>query len=168
MVGPLYANEPLGVELSNPVYAFGSTTMDLSLPLFPWVPLRSALASVKLFTLLDLRGNIPTLLHISAHELHGVNILDQLIPDAGALSIVDCGHVNFERLVRFGQAGAFLLTRAKRDMRLKRLAWRNTDRSIGVIWDHTIALPPFDSKHVHSKPCGACASRIPRSARSWC
>ncbi|HEY1744938.1 MAG TPA: IS4 family transposase [Granulicella sp.] len=152
MARKLYANEPLGVDLSNTVYALDSTTIDLCLSLFPWAPFRSTKAAVKLHTLLDLRGNIPTFLHISDGKLHDVNILDQLIPEAGAFYIVDRGYVDFERLARFDQAGAFFVTRAKRGMRFKRVAWRKTDRSIGVICDHTIALTVFYSKQGYPKP----------------
>jgi hypothetical protein len=152
MARKLYANEPLGAELSNTVYALDSTTIDLCLSLFPWAPFRSTKAAIKLHTLLDLRGNIPTFLHISDGKLHDVNILDQLIPEAGAFYIVDRGYVDFERLARFDQAGAFFVTRAKRGMRFKRVAWRKTDRSTGVICDHTIALTVFYSKHGYPKP----------------
>ena len=148
----LYASEPLGVQLDNTVYALDSTTIDLCLSLFPWAPFRSTKAAVKLHTLLDLRGNIPTFLHISDGKRHDVNILDQLIPEAGAFYIVDRGYVDFERLARFDQAGAFFVTRAKRGMRFKRLAWRKTDRSTGVICDHTIALTVFYSKQGYPKP----------------
>ena len=151
MARKLYANEPLGVELSNTVYALDSSTIDLCLSLFPWAPFRSTKAAVKLHTLLDLRGNIPTFLHISDGKLHDVNILDQLIPEAGAFYIVDRGYVDFERLARFDQAGAFFWTRAKRGMRFKRLPWRKTDRSAGVIGDHMIALIVFYSKQGYPK-----------------
>jgi hypothetical protein len=110
----LYANERLGVQLDNTVYALDSTTVDLCLALFPWAPFRSTKAAIKLHTLLDLRGNIPTFLHISDGKLHDVNTLDQLIPEAGAFYIFDRGYVDFERLARFDQAGAFFVTRAKR------------------------------------------------------
>jgi len=152
MARKLYANEPLGVELSNTVYALDSTTIDLCLSLFPWAPFRSTKAAVKLHTLLDLRGNIQTFLHIGDGKRHDVNILDQLIPEAGAFYIVDRGYVDFERLARFDQAGAFFVTRAKRGMRFKRLAWRKSDRSTGVICDHTIALTVFYSKQGYPKP----------------
>ena len=147
----LYASEPLGIQLDNTVYALDSMTIYLCLSLFPWAPFRSTKAAVKLHTLLDLRGNIPTFLHISDGKLHDVNILDQLIPEAGAFYIVDRGYVDFERLARFDQAGAFFVTRAKRGMRFKRLAWRKTDRSTGVICDHTIALTVFYSKQGYPK-----------------
>lgn len=148
----LYANEPLGVQLDNTVYALDSTTVDLCLALFPWAPFRSTKAAVKLHTLLDLRGNIPTFLHISDGKLHDVNILDQLIPEAGAFYIFDRGYVDFERLARFDQVGAFFVTRAKRRLRFKRLQRRATDRSTGVICDHTITLTVFYSKQGYPQP----------------
>ena len=162
----LYANEPLGVQLDNTVYALDSTTIDLCLSLFPWAPFRSTKAAVKLHTLLDLRGNIPTFLHISDGKLHDVNILDQLIPEAGAFYIVDRGYVDFERLARFDQAGAFFVTRAKRGMRFKRLAWRKTDRSTGVICDHTIALTVFYSKQGYPKPLRRIRFKDPETGKN--
>ena len=152
MARKLYASEPLGVELSNTVYALDSTTIDLCLSVFPWALVRSTKAAVKLHTLLDLRENIPTFLHINDGKLHDVNILDQLIPEAGAFYIVDRGYVDFERLARFDQAVAFFVTRAKRGMRFKRLAWRKTERSTGVICDHPIALTGLYSKQGYPKP----------------
>ncbi|MHB1541761.1 MAG: IS4 family transposase [Steroidobacteraceae bacterium] len=161
----LYASEPLGVQLDNTVYALDSTTIDLCLSLFPWAPFRSTKAAVKLHTLLDLRGNIPTFLHISDGKLHDVNILDQLIPEAGAFYVVDRGYVDFERLARFDQAGAFFVTRAKRGMRFKRLAWRKTDRSTGVICDHTIALTVFYSKQGYPKPLRRIRFKDPQTGK---
>ena len=152
MARKLYANEPLGVELSNTVYALDSTTIDLCLSLFPWAPFRSTKAAVKLHTLLDLRGNIPTFLHISDGKLHDVNILDQLIPEAGAFYVMDRGYLDFERLARFDQAGAFFVTRAKRRLRFKRLKYYPTDRDTGVICDHSIELRVFYSKQGYPKP----------------
>jgi hypothetical protein len=165
MARKLYANEPLGIDLSNTIYALDSTTIDLCLSLFPWAPFRSTKAAVKLHTLLDLRGNIPTFLHISDGKLHDVNILDQLIPEAGAFYIVDRGYVDFERLARFDQAGAFFVTRAKRGMRFKRLAWRKTDRSTGVICDHTIALTVFYSKQGYPKPLRRIRFKDPKTGK---
>jgi hypothetical protein len=118
----LYASEPLGIQLDNTFYALDSTTIDLCLSLFPWAPFRSTKAAVKLHTLVDLRGNIQTFLHISDGKLHDVNILDQLIPEAGAFYIVDRGYVDFERLARFDQAGALFVTHVKRGKRFNRLA----------------------------------------------
>ena len=161
----LYASEPLGVQLDNTVYALYSTTIDLCLSLFPWAPFRSTKAAVTLRTLLDLRGNIPTFLHISDGKLHDVNILDQLIPEAGAFYVVDRGYVDFERLARFDQAGAFFVTRAKRGMRFKRLAWRKTDRRTGVICDHTIALTVFYSKQGYPKPLRRIRFKDPQTGK---
>jgi hypothetical protein len=142
----LYANEPLGVQISETIYALDSTTIDLCLSLFPWAPFRSTKAAIKLHTLLDLRGNIPTFLHISDGKLHDVNILDQLIPEAGAFYIMDRGHLDFARLARFDQAGAFFVTRAKRRLRFKRLKSLPVDRDGGLICDQIVTLSTFYSK----------------------
>jgi transposase len=151
MARKLYAEEPLGVQISNTVYALDSTTIDLCLSLFPWAPFRSTKAAVKLHTLLDLRGNIPTFLHISDGKVHDVNILDQLIVEAGAFYVMDRGYLDFARLARFDQAGAFFVTRAKRRLRFKRLRSHPTDRSTGVICDQTIELSVFYSKQGYPK-----------------
>ncbi len=161
----LYASEPLGLQPDNTVYALDSTTIDLSLSLFPWAPFRSTKAAVELHTLLDLRGNIPTFLHICDGKLHDVNILDQLILEAGSFYILDRGYVDSERVARFDQAGAFFVTRAKRGMRFKRLAWRKTDRSTGVICDHTIALTVFYSKQGYPKPLRRIRFRDPETGK---
>lgn len=152
MARKLYANEPLAVQFSNTVYALDSTTIDLCLSLFPWAPFRSTKAAVKLHTLLDLRGNIPTFLHISDGKLHDVNILDQLIPEAGAFYVMDRGYLDFERLASFDQAGAFFVTRAKRRLRFTRLQSQPTDRTTGVICDQRIELSVFYSKQGYPKP----------------
>ena len=152
--------------LSNTVYALDSTTIDLCLSLSPWAPFRSTKTAVKLHTLLNLRRNIQTFLHISDGKLHNVNILDQLIPEAGAFYIVDRGYIDFEHLARFDQAGAFFVTRAKRGMRFKRLAWRKTDRSTGVICDHTIALTVFYSKQGYPKPLRRIRLKDPGTGKS--
>jgi len=117
---PLYVNEPFGVDLKESVYALDSTTIDLCLSVFPWAPFRSAKAAVKLHTLLDLRGNIPTFIHISDGKMHEVNILDQLLPGAGAFYIMDRGFLDFERLYRFHQAGSFFVTRGKSNLKAQR------------------------------------------------
>src|SRR5216684_234938 len=108
---PLYAQESFGVDLQDTVYALDATTIDLCLSVFPWAPFRSAKAAIKLHTLLDLRGNIPTFIHISDGKMHEVNILDQLLPEPGAFYIMDRGFLDFERLHRFHQAGSFFVTR---------------------------------------------------------
>ncbi len=136
----LYVDEPFGVDLSNTAYALDSTTIDLSLSLFPWAPFRRAKAAVKLHTLLDLRGNIPSFIHISDGKLHDVNILDQLIPEAGAFYIMDRGYIDFERLHRLHQAGSFFVTRAKKNMDAQRRYSHPVDRSTGLIFDQTLVL----------------------------
>jgi Domain of unknown function (DUF4372)/Transposase DDE domain len=166
MARKLYANEPLGVQFSDTVYALDSTTIDLCLSLFPWAPFRSTKAAVKLHTLLDLRGNIPTFLHISDGKLHDVNILDQLIPEAGAFYVMDRGYLDFERLARFDQAGAFFVTRAKRRLRFKRLKSHPTDRNTGVICDHSIELSVFYSKQGYPKPLRRVRFKDPETGKT--
>jgi len=141
----LYVNEPFGVALDNTAYALDSTTIDLSLSLFPWAPFRTTKAAVKMHTLLDLRGNIPSFIHISDGKLHDVNILDQLIPEAGAFYIMDRGYIDFERLYRLHQAGSFFVTRAKSNLMAKRRYSRPTDRSTGVMFDQTLVLKGFQT-----------------------
>jgi IS4 transposase len=147
----LYAKDPLGVELKATVYALDATTIDLCLSLFPWAPFRSTKAAVKLHTLLDLRGNIPTFLHISDGKLHDVNILDQLVIEAGAFYVMDRGYLDFERLARIDLANAFFVTRAKRRMRFRCKVSRPTDRTTGLICDQTIELTGFHSKQGYAK-----------------
>ena len=117
---PLYVDEPFGVDLKETVYALDTTTIDLCLSVFPWAPFRSTKAAVKLHTLLDLRGNIPTFIHISDGKMHEVNILDQLLPEPGAFYIMDRGFLDFERLYRFHEAGSFFVTRAKSNLKVQR------------------------------------------------
>ena len=139
----LYADEPFGVDLANTAYALDSTTIDLSLSLFPWAPFRSTKAAVKMHTLLDLRGNIPSVIHISNGKLHDVNILDQLIPEAGAFYVMDRGYLDFERLFRLHQAGSFFVTRAKKNLQAQRRYSRPVDRSTGVMFDQMLVLQTY-------------------------
>jgi hypothetical protein len=141
----LYATEPLGVELSETVYALDSTTIDLCLSLFPWAPFRQAKAAVKLHTLLDLRGAIPTFIHISDGKLHDVNVLDLLVSEPGAFYVMDRGYLDFERLYTMHQAGSFFVTRAKSNSKFKRLVSRPVDRSTGLICDQSVELTVFYS-----------------------
>jgi hypothetical protein len=139
----LYADEPMGVELEQTVYALDSTTIDLCLSLFPWARFRSTKAAIKLHTLLDLRGPIPTLISISEGKQADVRVLDELIPEPGAFYVMDRGYVDFQRLFGFVAAGAFFVTRTKAGMQLKRLESRPVDKSTGVRSDHIVwlALP---------------------------
>ncbi|MFA5371199.1 MAG: IS4 family transposase [Sideroxydans sp.] len=143
---PLYVEEPFGVDLSETVYALDATTIDLCLSVFPWAPFRSTKAAIKLHTLLDLRGNIPSFIHISDGKLHDVNILDQIIPEPGAFYIMDRGYLDFTRLHRLHQAGSFFVTRAKANLRFTRRYSGPTDRSSGIICDQLGTLTGFYSQ----------------------
>jgi len=139
----LYRDEDLGLDLTNTVYALDATTVDLCLSLFEWAPFRSTKAAVKLHTLLDLRGSIPTFIHISDGKMHDVNVLDILPLEAGAFHVMDRGYLDYARLYKMHQAGAFFVTRAKRGMDARRVYSASTDRATGVICDQTIALNGF-------------------------
>jgi hypothetical protein len=136
----LYAGDSLGLELTNTVYALDSTTIDLCLSLFPWAHFRSTKAAVKMHTLLDLRGNIPSFICISDGKLHDVHALDLLLPEAGAIYVMDRGYVDFARLYVLHQAGAFFVTRAKSNLDAHRVYSAPTDRATGIIADQTVAL----------------------------
>jgi hypothetical protein len=136
----LYVGESLLGDLNDTVYALDSTTIDLCLSLFPWAHFRSTKAAVKMHTLLDLRGNIPSFIHISDGKLHDVHALDLLVPEAGAIYVMDRGYVDFARLHRLHQAGAFFVTRAKSNLNAHRVYSRATDRTTGIIADQMIAL----------------------------
>ena len=136
----LYADEALGLDLKNSVYALDSTTIDLCLSVFPWAHFRTTKSAVKMHTLLDLRGNIPSFIHISDGKLHDVNALDLLTPEPGAIYVMDRGYVDFARLHVLHQAGAFFVTRAKSNMDAKRLTSAPSDRANGIICDQTITL----------------------------
>jgi uncharacterized protein DUF4372/DDE family transposase len=136
----LYASESLGVDLTNSVYALDSTTIDLCMSVFPWAHFRSTKSAVKMHTLLDLRGNIPSFIHISNGKLHDVHALDMLIPEPGAIYVMDRGYIDFARLHTLHQAGAFFVTRAKSNLSAHRVYSAPTDRTTGVIADQTIAL----------------------------
>ena len=141
----LYAQDPSVLDLDASVYALDSTTIDLCLSLFDWAPFRSTKAAVKLHTLLDLRGSIPTFLHISDGKLHDVNVLDILPIEAGAFYVMDRGYVDFTRLYAMHQAGAFFVTRAKQGMDARRVYSSPTQRSTGVICDQRVMLNGFYS-----------------------
>jgi hypothetical protein len=141
----LYAQEPSVLELDASVYALDSTTIDLCLSLFDWAPFRSTKAAVKLHTLLDLRGAIPTFIHISDGKLHDVNVLDILPVEAGAFYVMDRGYVDFARLYAIHQAGAFFVTRAKQGMHARRVYSSATQRHTGVICDQRVMLQGFKS-----------------------
>ena len=139
----LYVKEPMSVDLDATVYALDSTTIDLCLSLFDWAPFRSTKAAVKMHTLLDLRGAIPAFIHVSDGKLGDVNVLDILPIEAGAFYIMDRGYLDFARLFKLHQSGAFFVTRAKRGMNARRVYSSATDRATGVICDQRIALNGF-------------------------
>jgi hypothetical protein len=136
----LYATEPLGLDLSNTVYALDSTTVDVCLSLFPWARFFADHGAVKLHTLLDLRGSIPSFIHISSGKCHDMTVLDLLIPEAGAFYVFDRGYRDWTRFYRFQQAGSFFVTRARSNLDARRIYSASTDRSAGVMCDQTIAF----------------------------
>jgi len=142
----LYAKEDLGLDLTNTVYALDSTTIDLCLSLFPWAPFRSTKAAVKMHTLLDLRGSIPSFIHISDGKMHDINVLDMMIPEPAAIYIMDRAYLDFERLFTLHDAGAFFVTRAKVNSDLRRIYSMPNDRVQGIICDQTVALSGFYSQ----------------------
>jgi len=148
----LYANEPFGLDLKDTVYALDATTIDLCLSVFPWAPFRSSKAAVKLHTLLDLRGNIPSFIFISNGKMHDVNILDQLVPEAGAIYVMDRGYIDFDRLDRFHEAGSFFVIRAKKNLKAKRRYSRKVDKSTGLVCDQTVTLTGFYSQRGYPTP----------------
>jgi IS4 transposase len=137
---PLYANDSIGVELEGTLYAFDSTTIDLCLSLFPWARFRRHKAAIKLHTLLDLHGNIPTFIDITDGTVADVNVLDQIVPEAGAFYVIDRGYIDFERLFEFTLGSAFFVTRTKSNVLLQRRYSHPVDKSTGVRSDHTVIL----------------------------
>jgi len=137
---PLYADEDLGRDLDNAVYALDASTIDLRLSVFPWALFRSTESAVKLQTLLDLQGNIPTFIYISDGKLHDVNVLDLLIPEPGTFYIMDRGYVDFERLFTLHRTGRFFVIRAKSNTKYRRRYSHPGGESGGVRCDQTIAL----------------------------
>ena len=142
----LYAADDFGIDLDNTVYALDSTTIDLCLSLFPWADFRSTKAAVKMHTLLDLRGPIPSFIHVSDGKMGDALALDLITPEAGAIYIMDRGYVDFRRLHTLHQAGAFFVTRAKINMKYHRVYSRAVDKKTGVISDQSIALDGFYTK----------------------
>lgn len=136
----LYADDPIGVDLPDTVYALDATTIDLCLSVFPWAPFRRTKAAIKLHTLLDLRGSIPSFIHVSAGKLNDVNVLDLLVPEAGAFYVMDRAYLDFARLFALDQVGAFFVIRTKKNTDLRRVYSAPKDITAGIISDQTIAL----------------------------
>jgi len=139
----LYAGEDLGLELDNTVYALDASTIDLCLSVFPWAHFRQTKAAVKLHTLLDLRGSIPSFIHISDGKLHDVNVLDLLLPEPGAFYVMDRGYTDFERLHQLHQASAFFVIRAKSNLKFRRVYSYPVDKQAGLRCDQSVALTGF-------------------------
>jgi hypothetical protein len=163
---PLYVDEPFGVDLKDTVYALDTTTIDLCLAVFPWAPFRTTKAAVKLHTLLDLRGNIPTFIYISDGKMHEVNILDQLLPEPGAFYVMDRGFLDFERLYRFHEAGSFFVTRGKSNLKAQRRYSHPVDRTTGLICDQTIALVGFYSRKGFDAPLRRIRFKDPETGKT--
>ena len=149
---PLYAHDPIGVELHQSLYALDSTTIDLCLSLFPWARFRQHKAAVKMHTLLDLHGNIPTFIRITDGQVHDVNVLDEILPEAGAFYVLDRGYIDFERLFVFTLCSAFFVVRTKENILLQRRYSHPVDKTTGVRSDHTVILTAFESAKTYPDP----------------
>src|SRR6266853_6175713 len=146
---PLYVHDPIGVDLEQSLYALDSTTIDLCLSLFPWARFRQHKAAVKMHTLLDLHGNIPTFIRITDGQVHDVNVLDEIMPEAGAFYVMDRAYVDFERLFFLTLSSAFFVVRTKENILLQRRYSHKIDKSTGVRSDHTVILTSFESASVY-------------------
>ena len=142
---PLHADDPMGVDLDHSLYALDSTTIDLCLSLFPWAKFRQHKGAVKMHTLLDLHGNIPTFIRITDGKVHDVNILDEIMPEAGAFYVMDRGYIDFERLYVFTLSAAFFVVRTKENVVLQRRYSRPVDKSTGLRSDQTVVLTAIES-----------------------
>jgi len=148
----LYVRDAMGVELDQSLYALDSTTIDLCLALFPWARFRRRKAAVKMHTLLDLRGNIPAFVHITDGKVHDVNVLDQIMPEAGAFYVMDRGYIDFERLFVLTLSSAFFVVRTKANVLLQRRYSHPVDKSTGVRSDQTVILLSYESASVYPDP----------------
>lgn len=145
---PMYAQDPIGIDLDNTIYALDSTTIDLCLSLFPWARFRARKGAVKMHTLLDLRGSIPTFIEVTDGKVHDVNILDQILPEADSFYVMDRAYVDFERLYVFYQCAAFFVVRNKSGIRFRRRYSHPVDKTTGVLSDHTVVLESaLSAKH---------------------
>jgi hypothetical protein len=162
----LYADEELGIDLNNTVYALDSTTIDLCLAMFPWARFRVAKGAVKMHTLLDLRGNIPSFVHISDGKMHDGHALDLLPVEAGAIYVMDRGYVDFPRLFGLHQAGAFFVTRAKSNIDARRVSSAPVDRTTGLICDQTVALMGYQTSQNYPDRVRRIRFREPSTAKT--
>jgi hypothetical protein len=146
---PLYACDPIGIDLDQSLYALDSTTIDLCLSLFPWAEFRKHKAAIKMHTLLDLHGNIPTFIRITSGKMHDVNILDEIMPQPGAFYVMDRGYIDFQRLFVFTLSSAFFVVRTKSNVLLQRRYSHPVDKGTGVCSDQTVILSSFESASVY-------------------
>jgi len=146
---PLYARDPIGVDLDQSLYALDSTTIDLCLSLFPWAKFRRHKAAVKMHTLLDLHGNIPTFIRVTSGDVHDVNLLDEILPEAGAFYVMDRAYIDFQRLFVFTLSSAFFVVRTKSNVLLQRRYSHPVDKRTGVRSDQTVILTSFESASVY-------------------
>jgi len=163
----LYAEEPFGAELQQAAYALDSTTIDLCLSLFPWAKFRRHKAAIKLHTLLTLRGCFPTVVILTTGKVHDVNILDQLVYEAGSFYIVDRGYLDFGRLHRVHLCGAFFVTRAKRNSRCQRRYSRAVDKFTGLRFDQTVVLTGFRSHQQYPDALRRIGFRDPQTGKRF-
>jgi IS4 transposase len=155
-----------GGSLSETVYALDATTIDLCLSMFPWAPFRTTKAAIKLHTLLDLRGNIPSFIRISDGKWHEINVLDELITEPGAFYIMDRGYIDFERLGRLSAAGSFFVTRAKSNLKVQRRYSHKVDKTTGLICDQTVMLTVFYSRQGFDSPLRRVKFKDPQSGKT--
>ena len=163
----LYAEDPLDVELDRTVYALDSSTIDLSLSLFPWASFRQTKAAIKLHTLLDLRGSIPVFVWITDGKPHDVRVLDVLLPEPGSIYILDRAYIDFERLWRLQEARAVFVTRAKKNLSYRRRYSAQCDRSTGIICDQTIVLSGAASRRHYPLPLRRVRFRDPETNKTF-
>ena len=163
----LYAEEPFGAELKQAAYALDSTTIDLCLSLFPWAKFRRHKAAIKLHTLLTLRGCFPTVVILTTGKVHDVNILDQLVYEAGSFYIADRGYLDFGRLHRIHRCGAFFVTRAKKNSRFQRRYSRAVDKTTGLRFDQTVVLTGFRSHQQYPDALRRIGFRDPQTGKRF-
>jgi hypothetical protein len=158
---PLHAHDPIGVDLDQSLYALDSTTIDLCLSVFPWAQFRKHKAAVKMHTLLDLHGNIPTFIRITNGKVHDVNVLDEILPEAGAFYVMDRAYIDFERLYWFTLCSAFFVTHTKENVLLQRRYSHPVDKSTGVLSDQTVILTAIKSAKAYPEALRRISYRDP-------
>ncbi len=164
---PLYAEDSFGVDLDETVYALDATTIDLCLTLFPWAPFQRSKAAIKLHTLLDLRGNIASFIHITDARWHDSWVLDELIPEPGAFYVMDRGYIDFARLHRLTQAAAFFVVRGRANFRFRRLYSHPVDKASGLRCDQIVVLTGVRSAQSYAEKLRRIAYRDPETGKAY-